>query len=173
MNARRGKTAGAANGEMGHFVRYAYRAPVTPLDELPDRIILATLIWGEARGEPVEGQIAVACVVRNRLRMHALPTPRWRDLCLAPAQFSCFNADDPNYPKVQKAAAMLMTASPTADLQQALWIADGVMSGQAQDNTHGATHYVTLALYRTGAPTWAQGRPIRATIGSQVFLEAA
>jgi hypothetical protein len=40
----------------------------------------------------------------------------------------------------------LMTALPTPELAQALWIADGVMSGAVKDNSHGATHYLTTAL---------------------------
>ena len=69
---------------------------MTPLHELPDRVVLALTIWGESRGECVEGQIAVACVVRNRLKRAISTAPRWRDICLAPEQFSCFNEDDPN-----------------------------------------------------------------------------
>ena len=67
---------------------------LTPLQwiaSLPDRLVLALLIWAESRGEPVEGQIAVGCVVRNRLNESTEAAPRWRDICLAPEQFSCFN----------------------------------------------------------------------------------
>lgn len=31
-----------------------------------DVVTLARTLWGEARGEPIEGQVAVAWVIRNR-----------------------------------------------------------------------------------------------------------
>ncbi len=144
---------------------------MTPIRDLPDRIVLALCIWGESRGEPVEGQIAVACVVRNRVK-HGAPSTRYRDVCLAPEQFSCFNPDDPNFVKIQRAADMLMTALPTPELQQSSWIADGVMSGAAMDNTGGSRNYLTAALLESAPPVWAKDRPILARIGAHVFLNA-
>jgi len=141
------------------------------LHTLPDRIVLALLIWGESRGEPVEGQIAVANVVRNRLKRAVNTTPRWRDVCLAPAQFSCFDANDPNAAAIQNAAALLTTATLTPALEQAQWIADGMIIGACQDNTRGSNHYITKQLYQTNPPSWATN-PI-CQIGSQVFFIAA
>lgn len=146
---------------------------MAPLNALPDRIVLALTIWGESRGEPVEGQIAVACVVRNRRLGHAAPTPEWRAICLAPEQFSCFNADDPNDGPIARAAAALMTGADTPDLAQALWIADGLIAGHVKDNTRGATHYLVTALLRSHPPTWAAGQPVLAAIGHHSFLKVA
>jgi N-acetylmuramoyl-L-alanine amidase len=142
---------------------------MTDLHTLPDRVVLALCIWGESRGEPVEGQIAVGCVVRNRLQAAVNTAPRWRDVCLAPNQFSCFNPDDPNYGPLQLALA----GHPSARLAQQFWIADGVMSGMVQDNTHGATHYLTTALLISHPPSWARDQPTRATIGAHSFLKVA
>lgn len=146
---------------------------MAPLTELPDRVILALLIFGESRGEPVEGQIAVANVVRNRLRLAVNTAPRWRDICLAPEQFSCFNAFDPNAGPIAKASINLMTSQPTPELAQALWIADGAISGAAKDNTHGATHYLTSWLLNTTPPRWAKGQPVLVSIGDHSFLRVA
>ena len=151
---------------------------MTDLATLSDRHVLALTIWGEARGEPVEGQIAVANVVRNRLRIKivAHPSTTWRDICLAEEQFSCFNPDPKptsNYQAVLKAALVLQTKPVTPELGQALWIADGALSRLVLDNTHGSTHYLTSWLYHTKPPTWAQGSPVLATIGQHVFLHTA
>lgn len=143
------------------------------LRTLADRLVLALTVWGEARGEPVEGQIAVANVVRNRLHRATNAAPRWRDVCLAPSQFSCFNAYDPNYVKVLAAAAQMSADRPTADMRQALWIADGVMADSVADNTRAATHYLTSWLFRTTPPTWAKDAPVLTTIGHHVFLRVA
>ena len=59
--------------------------------------IMAKTIYGEARGETREGQIAVACVIFNRFR-----SGKWfsaktlAGVCLKPLQFSCWNKSDPN-----------------------------------------------------------------------------
>ena len=139
------------------------------LHELPAEIVLALLIWGEARGEPIEGQVAVGCVVRNRV---ARSGQDWRTVCLAPKQFSCFNAADPNAPKIQRAAVVLMTGEPTPALAQAVWIAQGLLQHAVIDNTHGALNYLTTELLQRKPPRWAIGRPVLARIGAHTFLTA-
>lgn len=142
---------------------------MTPLIDLPDRVVLALLIWGESRGESVQGQIAVACVVRNRLKRTG---GRWRDICLAAEQFSCFNEGDPNAGPIARAAVNLMTSLPTPELAQSLWIADGVMSGVVKDNTNGSLNYLTSALLKTKPPAWAKNKTVLAVIGQHSFLNA-
>ena len=36
---------------------------------LPDDAVLGLTLYGEARGEPIEGQIAVACCIKNRVQL--------------------------------------------------------------------------------------------------------
>lgn len=139
------------------------------LHDLPADVVLALLIWGESRGEPVEGSIAVANVVRNRVLRSGHD---WRRVCLAPYQFSCFNPDDPNLPKVHRAAIVLMSGEPTPELLQAQWIAHGVIAGVVMDNTRGSQNYLTTALLHRTPPSWALDRPILAVIGSHSFLTA-
>ena len=139
------------------------------LHSLPDRIVLGVLVWGESRSEPIQGQIGVACVVRNRVLREGHD---WIAVCLAPKQFSCFNVDDVNYPKVLRAASVLMTGELTPELAQALWIAEGIMKGAVIDLTHGAKNYLTTALLQSRPPSWAVGRPILAVIGAHSFLIA-
>lgn len=52
-------------------------------------VILGLLIYGEARGEGVIGQIAVGEVVLNRIQKDK--ENMLEDVCLKPLQFSCFN----------------------------------------------------------------------------------
>lgn len=145
---------------------------MTELRDLPDRVVLALCVWGEARGEPVEGQIAVACVIRNRVRLANVPQLRWRDVILAPLQFSCFNPGDPNRALIDRAVTHYATQQPTPELQQALWIADGVISGACADNTGGATNYLTGWLFRQDPPQWAKLMQQTKAIGAHVFLRA-
>ena len=135
-----------------------------------DRIVLACCIYGEARGEPVDGQIAVGCVVRNRVRRAGASS--WKAIILAPLQFSCFNPDDPNFPILERAAVLLQTQQPMGILAQCEWIADGVISGAAQDVTHGAQNYLSAHLFATNPPAWAVNKTIVERIGGHVFLNA-
>ncbi len=65
--------------------RYAANAAATPLDEQANCIAVA--IYHEARGESVEGQLAVARVIMNRAASGKYP-PSWCGTVKQPWQFS-------------------------------------------------------------------------------------
>ena len=147
---------------------------------LVDRSVLALTLWGEARGEPIEGRIAVGCVIRNRLAMphrFRAAAATYRAICLAPHQFSCWapTGGAENYAAVMRLAARMAQGRPLEDLRldECLWLADGLMSGVVLDRTQGATMYwAPKAMLPPGrVPTWAEGRTTE-VIGSQVFLNA-
>src|SRR6185503_1533672 len=52
--------------------------------------VVAMTIWAEARAEPIEGEVAVGCVIRNRLLRPARFADTWAGVCLAKWQFSCW-----------------------------------------------------------------------------------
>jgi len=67
---------------------------------------LARTLWGEARGEGVEGMKAVACVILNRVKIAEEKGKCWWgnniiQVCQKPYQFSCWNRSDPNFKKLQ------------------------------------------------------------------------
>lgn len=145
------------------------------LSDLSDVDLLTLLIYGEARNQPVLGQLAVACVVRNRVnKLPPASRTKWAKIMLAPAQFSCFNVEDPNYGLLQQ-GALILTEKPEAmtnTLRQAQWVAQGVYGGSCQDDaSQKATHYLTTVLYDSPAcPLWAKGKPLTTAIGSHVFI---
>ena len=61
-----------------------------------DLNIMAKTIWGEARGEPYNGQVAVAWVIRNRAERGGWFGNTIREVCLKDQQFSCWNRNDCN-----------------------------------------------------------------------------
>ncbi len=67
------------------------------LVDLSQQEIIGLTIYGEARGELVEGQIAVGCVIRNRMHLKPSKYKSYHEVCLEPKQFSCWNSDDKNY----------------------------------------------------------------------------
>ena len=66
---------------------------------MSDTDILARTIFGEARGEGLEGMEAVACVIINRVKakkwftgyelINGVKVPNVAQTCLKKAQFSC------------------------------------------------------------------------------------
>ncbi|HEY8343328.1 MAG TPA: cell wall hydrolase [Calditerricola sp.] len=132
-----------------------------------DRHVATLTLIGEARGEPDEGKIAVAWVIRNRAEMDLGNDgkPDWwgdtiYDVCLKPWQFSCWNEGDPN----RKVLDTTSTSDPIYRACRA--IVDAVLAGEYPDPTHGATHYCTLTL----TPAWAKGRVPVAIIGRHKFF---
>lgn len=110
------------------------------------RDIAARTLWAEARGEPEDGQRAVAHVMVNRVK-----DGRWgmnlASVCLAPLQFSCWNSRDPN--------RLAMAKLPDDDSMLAKLA--GMISAAATgkpDPTGGATHYFNPDA--VPEPDWAK-----------------
>lgn len=139
---------------------------------LTDRDVLALTLWGEARGEPVEGRIAVACVIRSRLQ-----TGRWgrtyTEVCRAPKQFSCWSAAGgaQNHQALMVRVGIIQAGAVPADpiLRECYWIADGTISGALQDRVGGATHY--YARWLPEPPAWANDGKVVAEVGDHRFLD--
>lgn len=140
----------------------------------PQTALVATLL-GEVGGEPIDGQVAVACVIRNRATH-----PRWwgqdvKSVCLAPAQFSCWWESGPNTDRVYGLAEALARGNAATGSRslvgQLQWIASGVMDDVLTDASGGSDHYLTAALYGSPAcPKWAAGKRVVARAGGHVFL---
>jgi N-acetylmuramoyl-L-alanine amidase len=152
-------------------------------NELTDRQAVALTIFGEARAESVMGQVAVGCVIRNRLKRPARfggrPDATWRDICLRRSQFSCWFdfGGASNFAAVMAAAEAVVNGiapKPDSSLAHAFWVADGVMVHRTRDVTAGADHYLTTALLRTAPPGWTLP-PARqvAVVGAHTFFIAA
>ena len=62
---------------------------IRKVDELD---LIIAVVRGEAAGEPFLGKLAVACVVRNRVKDKRWPAT-FREVILQPKQFSCFNPE--------------------------------------------------------------------------------
>ncbi|OJW21155.1 MAG: hydrolase [Planctomycetales bacterium 71-10] len=124
--------------------------------------VLARTLYGEARGEGRRGMEAVACVVLNRAKQPAWWGKDIASVCLKPWQFSCWNQNDPNRPK-------LLTVDETdQSFRLALLIARQAVAGKLADITDGADHYYD---YRIKKPKWAEGREKAALIGHHAFYK--
>lgn len=129
-------------------------------------LIVAQTIYGEARSDGYHGMLAVANVIKNRVRHKDFPNS-YIGVCLQKYQFSMWN--DMNEANTQKA---LNADKTDASFKMALEIASGVINGKLQDNTNGADHYHTIAM---GFPKSWDRRFIKPTgdIGSHRFYKHA
>lgn len=135
---------------------------------MTDIDVVTATIWGEARGEPIEGRIAVACVIRNRLL-----SGRWghnyEAVARAPFQFSCWNAgQDANHLAVLDLVNKL-NAQGFIDLmtQECRWVSNGVVNHVILDRVNSATHYHESSM--NPKPKWVEGARLVATIGHHMF----
>jgi len=134
------------------------------IDQEPT-ILLAMCIWGEARGQIDTAKIAVGNVVRNRVLAGIYGGSDWKNVILAPLQFSSFNANDPNRPKL---------LTPTQHDRPDVWdrcydIANEVYEGTANDVSQRATHYYDKSM-DLKPPFWANHFTHTVDIGNLRFF---
>ena len=131
---------------------------------LEDIDILARTLYGEARGETVAGRIAVAWTVVNRVKANSWWGKTIKDVCLYPWQYSCWNKNDPNMPKLKA-----LKANTSNDVfESCITIAKKVLSEEYTDPTKGATHYYATYIK---APHWANDGTLTVTIGKHKFYK--
>lgn len=142
---------------------------------LSDTQIVALTIWGEARGEPIEGQIAVGCVIRNRMKGGHWGRS-YTDVCLAKWQFSCWleAGGAENYAAMTQRVERLLRgdSEPAGSLyDQCEYVAHGIIEGRLRDNVKGAVnYYAPLAMIPEGRmPPWAIGLAPVVEIGAHRF----
>lgn len=132
------------------------------------QLVLAQTMWGEARGEGDEGMRAVANVVMNRTALGGW----WGDeviaVCKKPWQFSAWNANDPNRPRMEKLRPGGSDAEQAA-FERAYVIAGRAIAGDLPDVTGGATHYHAPSVN----PAWASSLTYIGKIGAHTFYREA
>lgn len=122
-----------------------------------DRSLIARTVYFEARSDGFRGMLAVAFVIRNRLRAGTFGDTV-AAVVRSPAQFTVWNrggaarrgeapADDPSYRMALQAARL-------------------ALSGAVKDPTNSATYYHERSI----RPAWARGMRRVATVGRHIFL---
>ena len=141
------------------------------LIDLPADKLLALMAYGEARGEPVEGQLAVMWAAMNRARIggwYGKGIAGEGGVVLKPFQFSCFNENDPNLPTL-----VSVIAAPDGVFWQLFGIARVALAGLTIDPTMNSTNYHTIAAPagQSWPPLWASRMEKTVTINSHVFYK--
>jgi N-acetylmuramoyl-L-alanine amidase len=112
-----------------------------------ERDLLARLVYAEARGEPLEGQVAVAAVVLNRVRHPSFPDTVW-DVIHEPGQFS--------------PVAQGLPQKGNASCEQAV-----IRALNGEDPTGGALHFYNPTISKA-MEYWAT-KPVIKRIGNHNF----
>ena len=112
---------------------------------------LARAVNGEARGEPYEGQVAVAAVILNRVRHSSFPNTI-AGVIYQPGAFTAVSDGQINVP-----------IDPNSTVYKAC---QDAMNGW--DPTGGAIYYYNP---KTATNQWIRSRPIVKTIGQHVFCK--
>jgi len=127
----------------------------------------ARIAWGEARNQGPIGLQAVINVIDNRARTDLFGDGKadwWGEshagVATAPYQFSAFNENDPNRPKLEAVS----DNDPT--FVQAVELAAKAVAGKLPDLTGGATHYHARQIT---PPNWTVGAIRTAAIGDHIF----
>ncbi len=122
--------------------------------------LLAMCIYGEARSEPYEGKLSIAFVAVNRVEEKSWYGRTLKDVLLKPYQFSCFNRNDPNYPKL-----FIPKRKEWIKCFKAAWNA---YSALTEDPTAGANHYCRYDI----SPPWINMMEFKTRIGHHEFYKA-
>lgn len=130
------------------------------LRKLSDVELLACFVWGEARGEKVEGKLAIVHVVLNRVKARPYYGGTIRDVLFKPEHFTCFEENGPNL------AQILRLSSGDREFALCKAIAELATRGHLKnDPTGGATHFHRL----DAKPPWATKLTYLRRIGNHVF----
>lgn len=131
-----------------------------------EEMLLSRAIFGEGRGLPDEGKIAIAWSIKNRVDDSRWPN-NYHDVILQKSQFSAFRENDPNWKYVTNP---LYGINPK---QLAVWekcyeIAGLVILGEIKDSTGGVNHYFSDYI---DYPSWTKSKNAKfiIKIGNTLF----
>jgi spore germination cell wall hydrolase CwlJ-like protein len=126
---------------------------------ISDDILAVITIWMEASGEQMDGKVAVAEVIRNRIEQKVHSDGTLAGTVLRPWQFSGWNQDSP------RRIVSALLDSNDKEVQACMTAWHTAMLGDTQI-AKGATYYFNPA---GGVPTWAKSLKKLVSIGAHDF----
>ena len=127
---------------------------------IPDDALGILTVWQEARGEPYQGKVAVAEVIRNRMSRNYSSDGTVAGTVCRPYQFSGWNFNDPNLIKSLK----IDDTDPVVIECARAWC-----ESAKTNHTKGAVLYCNLGTVAK-APSWAKVENRVAVIGQHSFF---
>lgn len=148
-----------------NFLRYGH---------LSDAQVMAMTIWGEARGEPRDGKIAVGSVILERVEHRKWDGQTIKEVCFWPYQFSCYLDADPNAHRLMSIAADFgRAAKGDGSLSECFDIAQGLLDGTVHRDpdiarTH-ACQYLASWCKKTMSVSWWKDFKFVKRVGGHEF----
>jgi len=147
--------------------------------KLPTSKLLAIAAYGEARGEGVEGMLAVLNVIRNRTKniskygdskIYNYTRDKYKAVILKGKQFSVFNkGTKERNDMISIAQDFNNQLIQNTELVQAYELSKKLLKGEIVDNTYGATYYHTTDIL----PSWSKSLFKAGRIGRHIFYSTA
>jgi len=151
---------------MKKYLQDIYDANRRDFGNLSDDQILALTIYAEARGESLEGKIAVGSVILERVDHRTWDGDTIHEVCLWPMQFSCYNPADPNRTMLKKITDTWRDEiGKNKTLQECMEISQGLISGSIERYPK-ALDYFNPAVCQ---PVWEKEKTFVAEIGHHKF----
>ena len=137
-----------------------------------EHLHLAATMWGEARGDGVQGMRAVGHVILNRVNSDndRRYGSTLREVMLRDRQFSVWNRGDPNRPRMLR----LIDGAQPSGRDGEMWlaaqtIAADILAGRSTDPTGGALYYHTQEV----DPEWNDYAEGGFVLASHIFYTDA
>ncbi len=135
--------------------------------KLEDIELLTLVMYGEARGEGLDGMLAVGSVVLNRVKQKVYGNGI-KGVILKKYQFSTFNERDPNRESLIRIAFDFKSHLESfLTLRAGYWVAKGLLEGYLHSNVGDANHYNTKGV----DPKWDDNMTLIRVIGNHEFFE--
>ncbi len=153
-----------------------YDANIRDFSHLSPAQLMAITLWAEARGEPRDGKISVASVILERVNHRGWDGKSIHEVCLWPRQFSCFNPDDIQRPKLVKFAKDIdFSISNDKILKECYDISNGILTGNIQRDfdimrTHCCQYLNAVTAAKTRAKWIAAGIKSLKIVGRHEFF---
>lgn len=148
-----------------NFLRYGH---------LSDAQVMAMTIWGEARGEPRDGKIAVGSVILERVEHRKWDGQTIKEVCFWPYQFSCYLDADPNVRHLMSFAADFdQAAKENKALAECYEVAQGILDGSIPRDAdivrENACQYLTSWCKKVMTVPWWKDYKFVKKIGGHEF----
>lgn len=137
---------------------------------LSEAQIVGLTLYGEARGEPTEGKIAVGSTILERVDHRDWDGTTVHEVCLLPKQFSCFNDKNPNRVRLEFIANNWDAAmSVNIELNDCFCIAVGLLQGTIPRTLEIAENHATQYCRIDCDVYWKSSFKHVLTIGNHSF----
>lgn len=124
-----------------------------------DKAIMALCIWREAAGEPLEGKVAIAHVILNRVGARSSGPGAVAAAVEAKWQFSSLTAPG-------DVTLIRWPLRPDPSFDSCMQVVEDALNGSSLDPTGGATHYFNPQIVK---PLWAAEMVKTVSIGHHDF----